>query len=407
MSVVRTYSEVHDSDRSLVGGKGWSIARLARANLRVPEGFCVTRDLIASILSHDTGLQKAYAAYLERVDSTGLSDPRMSHHISEAMLQVPLEATALSELRAALGTHIPASCDRIIVRSSASIEDSKKTSFAGQFCSTVTRNDAKDLLRGIRECWQAVLSPSLAAYAFAMRVNLAGLSFGFVVQMTGLSDPRMSHHISEAMLQVPLEATALSELRAALGTHIPASCDRIIVRSSASIEDSKKTSFAGQFCSTVTRNDAKDLLRGIRECWQAVLSPSLAAYAFAMRVNLAGLSFGFVVQEFLDCDYGGVLFTRSPGGRDRDDYLVEYAVGGAQNIVSGRGIPGHCLLKGGKQSVQWLRRVPEARHPSEDILLQLGRLAERCRELFKSEQDIEWGVMGARVFLLQSRPLTV
>ena len=292
MSVVRNYSEALDSESSLVGGKGWSIARLARANIPVPEGFCITRDLIAGILKNNTRLEKAYTAYLERVDSTGVSDGRMS-----------------------------------------------------------------DQMRG-------------------------------------------------TMHEVPIEANTLSELRAALGASISTSSDRIIVRSSASIEDNRKTSFAGQFGSTVTRNDLEDLLQAVRECWQAVLSPSLAAYAFAVKVRLAGLSLGFVVQEFLDCDYGGVLFTQWPGLRDRDDYVVEYARGGAQNIVSGRGIPGRCLLKGGKHSVEWLKRAPEARGPSEDVLLELGRLAGRCRQLFQSEQDIEWGVIGARVFLLQSRPVT-
>ena len=88
------------------------------------------------------------------------------------------------------------------------------------------------------------------------------------------------------------------------------------------------------------------------------------------------------------------------------DYLVEYGEGGAEEIVSGRVIPNRCLIKDGGKIIEWQSLSSVTGHPSEEALLQLGRLATKARELFQEEQDIEWGILGSSVFLLQSRPLT-
>ena len=161
-----------------------------------------------------------------------------------------------------------------------------------------------------------------------------------------------------------------------------------------------------QFRSTVEDNSSDVLVKAIRDCWKVIVSPSLVAYAFAMKVKLSELSFAFLVQEFLEFDYAGVLFTRSPVKKGVRDYLVEYAEGGAEKIVSGSVIPNRCLLKDGGKSIEWQDHSSGTGHPSEEALLQLGRLATKARELFQEEQDIEWGILRSSVFLMQSRPLT-
>lgn len=292
MNIVRNYSEIIDSDKLLVGGKGWAVAKLAQTNIPVPNGFCVTSALTKSLIHTDESFEKEYHAYLKLVDSSGVPDQALASRIKSLIAQIEFPNNAISEFESAL----------------------------------------KD--------------------------------------------------------------------------YIPISSKKIIIRSSANIEDTMSTSFAGQFKSTVVDNNSDNFVKAIRECWKVIVSPSLAAYAFAMKVKLSQLSFSFLVQEFLEFDYAGVLFTRNPVKEKTRDYLVEYAEGGAEQIVSGRVIPTRCLLKDGGESIEWQGRSSETGRPSEEVLLQLGHLATKAKELFQEEQDIEWGILGSNVFLLQSRPLT-
>lgn len=292
MGIIQSYYEILDLDRPLVGGKGWTVAKLAQANIPVPNGFCVTSVLTQSITRTNEVFEKEYQTYLKLVDSSGAPDRALASRIKSLIAQIEFPNNAISEFESA----------------------------------------SKD--------------------------------------------------------------------------YIPISSKKIIIRSSANIEDTMSTSFAGQFKSTVVDNNSDTFVKAIRECWKVIVSPSLAAYAFAMKVKLSRVSFAFLVQEFLEFDYSGVLFTRNPVKGKTGDYLVEYGEGGAEEIVSGRVIPNRCLLKDRGESIEWQSRSSETGHPSEEALLQLGRLATKARELFQEEQDIEWGILGSSVFLLQSRPLT-
>jgi len=292
-TLVRSYNKILDADKLLVGGKGWAIAKLSQVDIPVAKGFCITNNLVRSILNSDETFEKEYSTYLNIIDNTGIPDQHLSDNIKNNINQLPFSPSFISELSIALKKYVPMTSDKIIVRSSASVEDSKKASFAGQFSSNIADN------------------------------NIGAL----------------------------IEAT--------------------------------------------------------RKCWQVIVSPSLAAYAFAMKTNLSEISFAFLVQEFLNFDYSGVLFTRNPINKTEGDYLVEYAPGGADKLVSGRITPNRCLLNGGTKSVEWLKQYPEVPHPSEEVLLKLGNLAKKSKELFGTDQDIEWGIIGSDVFLIQSRPLTV
>jgi len=293
MDIVRNYSKILDSDKPLVGGKGWAVAKLAQVNIPVPNGFCVTSVLTKSIIHTNKVFEKEYQTYLKSIDISGTPDQALAHRIKSLI-------------------------DKI------------------EFPNNV-----------------------------------------------------------------------VFELESSLKEHFPGSSKKIIVRSSANIEDTLKSSFAGQFRSVIGDNSIDVFVKAIRNCWKIIVSPSLTAYAFAMKVKLSEVSFAFLVQEFLEFDYAGVLFTRNPVKRKTMGYLVEYAEGGAEKIVSGRITPNRCLLKGGNKSVEWLKKSTDISHPSEKVLLNLGNLAKKSKGLFGTDQDIEWGIIASNVFLIQSRPLTV
>ncbi|GAH52900.1 unnamed protein product, partial [marine sediment metagenome] len=182
MDIIRTYSTIIDADRQLVGGKGWAVAKLSQINIPAAKGFCITNNLVKVILNSDEKFEKEYSTYLDIVDNTGIPDQHLSDNIKNNIDRLLFPPSVISELSSALQKCIPTNSNKIIVRSSASVEDSTKASFAGQFSSNVADSNIDAFIGAIRKCWQAIASPSLAAYASTMKISLCGISFAFLVQ---------------------------------------------------------------------------------------------------------------------------------------------------------------------------------------------------------------------------------
>lgn len=160
-------------------------------------------------------------------------------------------------------------------------------------------------------------------------------------------------------------------------------CERYAVRSSALIEDTKNQSYAGQF-KTVIDQRAEQLEAAVRE----VLDH---AYKF-LRGEIE--KFSLLVQEYIDEDFSGILFTRNPlGGREA---VIEYHKGIGEDIVSGKIKPEKCKFYLGQEQVK-------VRLPGFD---EVRESFKRIEDLFKFPQDIEWCVRKGKWYFLQSRPIT-
>jgi pyruvate,water dikinase len=94
------------------------------------------------------------------------------------------------------------------------------------------------------------------------------------------------------------------------------------------------------------------------------------------------------------------MFTRDPVS-GVDERLIEASSGPGEAVVSGRLVPDRYRL-GPTGAV--LERAPGLL--DDDALHELHLLAARCEALFDGPQDIEWAFAGARLHLLQSRPIT-
>lgn len=168
---------------------------------------------------------------------------------------------------------------------------------------------------------------------------------------------------------------------------------QVIVRSSATVEDSTAHSYAGIFESIpVTMPDR--LERAILEVWSSVFSPR--ALAYFQEVGLKQVpAMAVVVQRFLEAERSGVMFTRF-GGRT----LVEHVEGGCEKLVKGEVTPERLWIAGPGQP------------PRETGLLKLeqawdlSRLAATLESAFGSPQDVEWVLHAGDIHVVQSRPVT-
>jgi pyruvate,water dikinase len=170
----------------------------------------------------------------------------------------------------------------------------------------------------------------------------------------------------------------------------------VAVRSSAIGEDSADASFAGLHATLLNVRGLDAVLDAIALC-RASLANS-AAYRERMG---GGEAMGVVVQEMVDAEIAGVMFTCSPLTGDPSVVAIDAAPGLGDAVVAGEVTPEHFVLS--KVTGERLKGggcLDDARLAE---LLELGKRVERH---FGAPQDIEFAFAG-ELFVLQSRPVTV
>lgn len=93
------------------------------------------------------------------------------------------------------------------------------------------------------------------------------------------------------------------------------------VRSCASLEDSAGYSFAGQF-RTFLRVPREEVCRRIREVFSDADDPEHIAYCKIHHLDPAALTMHVIVQEMVEADLSGVLFTANPQGILNESVIV-------------------------------------------------------------------------------------
>ncbi len=131
----------------IVGGKGASLARLARAGFRVPPGFHVTTSAYLDFIGRG-GLREQVLAAMSAVDVSdaatfGAAAARVGELFAAQPVPAPT-AAAIAGAYARLGDDVP-----VAVRSSATVEDLPGMSAAGQHDTYLNvRGEAAVLERG-------------------------------------------------------------------------------------------------------------------------------------------------------------------------------------------------------------------------------------------------------------------
>jgi pyruvate,water dikinase len=199
----------------------------------------------------------------------------------------------------------------------------------------------------------------------------------------------------------------------------------VAVRSSGVAEDTETASFAGQLATVLGARGLDEVLAALQHC--ASSTRTQRALDYRTHLDLDGeVSAPVIVQELVEADHAGVLFTRDP--RSGDDRLVVNASWGlGESVVSGEVVPDELTVTppadtvhttvGTKQTRLDLgdrglvrTAVPQPARArgclTPDEITQLVALGRRCEDLFGRPQDIEWAVRDGRIWILQSRPIT-
>lgn len=188
---------------------------------------------------------------------------------------------------------------------------------------------------------------------------------------------------------------------------------KLVVRSSASVEDGIHASFAGIFRSEVDIISQVQLFNAIRLCWESQFEPHVQKYSSRIGVDLNHLHLGLIIQEMIEGDISGVVFTKNPIKPDVNEMLIEAYWGQCGPVVQGIVNPFRYCID--RETNKILRLGYSAGSKSQDnmneclseeFLFLLTNYSTQLEILFASPQDIEWTMKGNSLYILQSRPIT-
>lgn len=179
------------------------------------------------------------------------------------------------------------------------------------------------------------------------------------------------------------------------------------VRSSGSDEDAGDTSFAGQHDTILNVQGLDALVEAVQDCWASLDNEAARTYR-TTHGSGAAAQMAVVVQQMVDAQCAGVMFTRHPVRPDVDRVVVESVGGLGDKLVGGTVMPDRVELdRSGRRLVEAIHSADGVnsldRIPDVDFVA----LAEQLENAFGGKpQDIEWAHDGKTFFLLQARPVT-
>lgn len=187
-----------------------------------------------------------------------------------------------------------------------------------------------------------------------------------------------------------------------LGLHFPGT-PLFSVRSSASAEDGAGCSFAGQF-RTLLRVPRTAVCAAIRSVLSSADSECVRQYCRLHRIEHTFLSMHVIVQEMIEADRSGVLFTANPRGLLNETVIV-LGEGTGDGVVEDRTDTTTYYYN---RSDRLCCCEPTGRSPLLDQaeLDELIRVSGQIREWFGTECDLEYALKDHRLWLLQARPIT-
>jgi phosphohistidine swiveling domain-containing protein len=167
---------------AVAGGKGASLARLAHANLPVPDGFHVTTAAYQRFVA-ENNLQPGILAALEAVD---IGQPATLEAASTAIRELFAGAQTPPDVAGAIALAYAALAGRdpvVAVRSSATAEDLPEASFAGQQDTFLNVQGYSQVLEAVKRCWVSLWTARAIGYRARQGIGPEGLSLAVVVQM--------------------------------------------------------------------------------------------------------------------------------------------------------------------------------------------------------------------------------
>ncbi|MES2818137.1 MAG: phosphoenolpyruvate synthase [Pseudomonadota bacterium] len=268
------------------------------------------------------------------------------------------------------------------------------------------------------------------AFQLLLERNQLSASIEARLKLVGQDSAAIEPLAREIQAQV-LAATLPAELREQLAETLAGQEDVLFaVRSSVLGEDAQGASFAGQMDSYLFQQGLEAIEQSLLQVAASAFNARALQYRLTKGIALSDIRAAVIVQEMVEGEVSGVMFTAHPITGSRRHALISAAWGVGEGIVSGLcntdeysvglfddGIEVQladkdvavCFDRAGGRGTQECEVDEAQRHAralSDAQVLALRDQGQRIATLLRFPQDIEWTLRGEQFYILQTRPVT-
>ena len=201
----------------------------------------------------------------------------------------------------------------------------------------------------------------------------------------------------------------------------------VFVRSSSNAEDLPNFSGAGLYDSEKNVKTEKRLIEAVKKVWASLWN--FDAYEARVRnyVDQHTVYMAALIQVGVNMDSGGVMFTKDPFDADNKNAVYISAVWGHNDpITANKFVPEQVLFNPRSNAIQVLtlsqqenilkfgangdlvetNETVKRRVLNDKNVRELVKTSSAIKRVFggKKEQDIEWGIMNGKIYIVQARP---
>lgn len=198
----------------------------------------------------------------------------------------------------------------------------------------------------------------------------------------------------------------------------------VAVRSSATAEDLPEASFAGQQQTFLNISGDDELIKAVKGCWSSLFTARATYYREQKGFDHFKVAVAVPVQQMVQSDVSGVMFTIDPLTNDSEIITVEAVYGLGEGIVSGSITPDQYRIN--KESLEIIDKKiakqkkmisqkgetdvsPEwgkKQKLSDQLIIEVAEQGLKLENHYDFPQDVEWAVEDDQVFIVQTRPVT-
>lgn len=272
------------------------------------------------------------------------------------------------------------------------------------------------------------------AYAAFIRDNGLAEKIASIVKRLNYDDLNDLEQRTEQIRALVAKGTFPAGLKASVEQQYRALGDdlRVAVRSSATAEDLPEASFAGQHDSYLDVRMVDGIADATKRCWASLWTARATSYRNTQSIDHLDVDVAVVIQQMVDSDVSGVVFTANPLTTVTDEAVIEASWGLGEAIVAALVTPDSYTVKLStlrvKEQTLGTKKVKIVRNPDTGVgtvevevpesdqgrfcltdsqASDLAALGRRVMEYYVGfPQDLEFGIVAGQIHLLQSRPIT-
>ncbi len=169
--------------------------------------------------------------------------------------------------------------------------------------------------------------------------------------------------------------------------------NKLVIRSSATCEDSIFFSGAGQYDSFLNIDTEEQIIVAIKKVYASLFSKNSKLYSRIYGINLNKESMAVLIQSVAPVIKSGVMFSCNPVNFEKK-YIIESTKGLGTNVVEGIGNICHLEINYNDKDKQDIE------------VRKLIEVIDKVKAEYNYDVDIEWGIdMNGKIYIFQTRPI--